>query len=297
MVFPESPLRDAYRVLVWDMWRPAAAALPAGWELRGNRLLGRAALKASRGKRDSVIRNVARGLPDADHIAITKEVFSTHFADQYVSWTFARIAKGERYLELRGREHLDMAMAAGRGAVLMHPHMGLAQLPLCTLGMMGYPVHQIGGGGVAHVLSPTGERVTRLRHRLEQDIHGTIWDGGRYLRPVLRTLAGNGVVLAACDGTGGGRELGRRVTRQVLGQPMRIPVGPVWLALRSGATLLGLRTFHDHGHEVAVIEALPRPTDLDEGADLVATCLDRWLRAHPGQWHLWDEFEPGLLLC
>ena len=297
MVFPENPLRDAYRVAVWDLWRPTASRLPAGWELRGNRALGRLAYRLSRGKRRQVLENLRRGLPDIDHAAVAQRAFATHFADQYVSWTFARIARGEQYLEFRGLEHLDAALQRGKGAVLMHAHLGLAQLPLCTLGARGYPVHQVGGGGVVHALSATGERVTALRHRLEQDIPGRIWDGGKYLRPVLRVLEDNQVLLAACDGTGGGKELGRRAERSVLGQTMRLPVGPVWMALRSGAELLSLKTFHAGGHECSVIEPMERPTDLEDGADRVAALLEGWLREHPGDWHLWDEFEPGRLLC
>ena len=40
----------------------------------------------------------------------------------------------------------------GRGTVLVHPHMGPAQLPLCVLGHMGFRA-QVGGGGVAHEMS------------------------------------------------------------------------------------------------------------------------------------------------
>lgn len=296
MVFPESRLRDIYRVAVWDLWRPASGLLPPGSELRGNRALGRLAHRLSRAKRRAVLANLRRGLPERrDHEVLASQVFQTHFADQYVSWTFSRIARGQSYLDLSGRELLDRALERG-GVVLMHAHMGLAQLPLCTLGAMGYPVHQVGGGGVAHALSPTGERVTALRCALEQQIPARLWDGRGYLRPLLRVLQRGGVVLAACDGTGGGEELGRRVERRVLGQRMLLPVGPVWLALRSGATLMGLCTFHERGRERSVLEELEQPTDLEEGADLVASCMERWLRAHPGDWHLWDEFEPGRLL-
>ncbi len=295
MVFTESPLRDLYRVAIWDVWRRLAGRLPAGWELRGNRALGRLALRAASQKHAAVIRNLQRGLPDADHQVLAREIFETHFADQYLSWTFHRIVAGERYLCLEGRELLDEALERG-GVVLMHPHMGLAQLPLCTLGALGYPVHQVGGGGVAHELSDTGRRVSALRCELEGAIPGTIWDGRGYLRPLLRALKSGQVVLAACDGTGGGEEIGRRMVRTVLGQRMALPVGPVWLALQSGATLLGLCTFRAEGVERSRIERLPRPANLEEGADLVAACLDRWLREHPGQWHLWDEFEPGRLL-
>lgn len=251
--------------------------------------------------------NLRRAFPDRDDLDhVCEKVFQNHFADQYVSWTFARIAAGEgtSYVQLRGVEHLDSALKSG-GAVLMHPHMGCAQLPLCQLGALGYSVNQVGGGGVEGPISAEGERVTRLRHRLEEEVPGRIWDG-RSLRPILRRLEAGEVVLSAVDGTGGGKELGRRYEREVLGQRMRVPVGAVYMALRSGAALLPLHTWYEArngDHSSVIAEAieldrdLPLKAALEQGADIVAEHLSRWLSAHPGDWHFWDEFEPGGLLC
>ena len=307
MVFGESPLKDVYRRLVWGPYRRALGRLPAGTELRANRLLGRVAWRGARSQRERVLRNLERAFPDrGDLEAVAEQTFQNHFADQYVSWTFARIAAGEGtdYVQLRGLEHLDAALAEG-GAVLMHPHMGCAQLPLCQLGALGYAVNQVGGGGVEGPISEEGQRVTALRHQLEEEVPGRIWDG-RSLRPLIRVLEAGEVVLSAVDGTGGGKELGRRYEREVLGQRMRVPVGAVYLALKSGAALLPLHTWYEArnggycstlGEPVALDRDLPVREALERGADLVAEHLDGWLRAHPGDWHFWDEFEPGRLLC
>jgi lauroyl/myristoyl acyltransferase len=300
VVFDESPLKDLYRRLVWGPYRRGLGRLPAGTELRLNRGLGGLVSLGARGKRERVRRNMARAFGEDPRLdAWVRQTFQTHFADQYVSWTFARIAGGEAgsYLDLQGRDELDRVLERGRGAVLMHPHMGPAQLPLCVLGAQGYAVNQVGGGGVAHDLSAQGRKAAELRARLEQDIPGRIWDGGGYIRPVLRALKDNEVVLSAVDGTGGGRELGRRFERRVLGQVMRVPVGAVFLAMKTGAALLPLHTFlGPRGYRSVIGPELKAPADLEEAADLVALQLDRWLRCHPGEWHFWDEFEPGRFL-
>ncbi|MCP4806598.1 MAG: hypothetical protein GY913_29440 [Proteobacteria bacterium] len=305
MVFGESPLKDVYRRVVWGPYRRALGRLPAGTELRANRALGRLAHAGARGKRARVEANLKRAFPDRDVGPIVRATFENHFADQYISWTFARIAAGEgaSYLRVEGMDRLERALEDG-GAVLMHPHMGCAQLPLCVLGARGLRVHQVGGGGVEGELSSEGQRVTALRRRLEQDVPATIWDGARSLRGLVRALEGGDVVLSAVDGTGGGRELGRRLPRQVLGQTMMVPVGAVFLALKSGAQLLPLHTFFSRdgyvsriGNPLSIDRSLPTRQALEAGADLVAAHLHGWLSAHPGDWHFWDEFEPGRFLA
>lgn len=309
MVFAESPLKDVYRKLVWGPYRELLGRAPAGAELRLNRRLGAVAARLSKGKRAQLVANLRRAFPDRDDLdELAAEAFCTHFADQYISWSFARIARGEGapYLRIEGQHLLDRALQGGRGAVLLHPHMGVPQLPLCVLGARNYRVNQVGGGGVEGPISAEGARVTALRHRLEQDIPGKIWDGKGFIRPVLRALTQGELVLSAMDGTGGGKELGRRVTREVLGQRMRLPVGALWFALRGAAPILPMVTYKNPGpgplyvteihEELPLRRELPLDDALEHGADLSARWLDLWLREHPGDWHFWDEFEPGRFL-
>ncbi len=308
MVFGESRIKDLYRRVVWGPYRQAFDHLPPGTEVRANRLLGRVVARAARGKREQVAKNLVRAFPGEDTAPIIDQLFQTHFMEQYISWSFHRLDRDTwpRYLRLEGRGHLDEALAAGRGAVLVHPHMGAAQMPLAVLGVLGYAVNQIGGGGVDVPLSPTGKWAEGMRHGLEERIQARIWDGTGFLRPVLRALGDNEVVLTAMDGTGGGREMGRRLTRTVLGQPMNLPVGGLYLALRSGAPLLPLVTYAAHDGGSLFVSEIGAPVVLDRearvrdaletGADQVALLLDRQLRAHPGDWHFWDEFQPGRFL-
>jgi lauroyl/myristoyl acyltransferase len=172
---------------------------------------------------------------------------------------------------------------------------------------MGFRVHQVGGGRVTLVeRSATGAWATETRARLETRIAATLHDGRRYLRPLLRALEAGEVVLTACDATGGGEELGRRLVRPVLGQPMALPVGPVWLAWRSGAPLLTVACRRNRGGpapfaaeigpEVPVARGEPVGEALERGADEVAAFLSRALMAWPDEWHFWDGFEPGGLI-
>lgn len=311
MVIEENPLKDAYRRVVWGPYRQLLERLPAGWEYRANRGLGLFIGALAAGKMGQVRANIERGLGSAPAggslNAIVRETMGTHFLNQYASFAFGRIAvdNWDQYLRFEGLDQIEEHARRGRGVVLLHPHMGPAQLPLCVLGVRGYRVHQIGGGEPVVEKTETGRWATQLRHDLEERMPVVLHQGGSYLRALLRALANGEIVLTAVDGTGGGKEIGRRYPRQVLGQTMGVPVGGFYLAARSGAALHSLHTVRDpekRGRWLSVIgPEIQLPTvsarDLDPvlelGADWTAAYLTRVLRAHPGEWHFWDAFQPG----
>ncbi len=300
MVIGESPLKDAYRRAVWGPWRWALEHGPHGWEFRANRRLGMLAGRFARGTRARVEQNLRRAFPErGDLAALTTQTFGAHFANQYCSFAFGRVTAESwpAYLDFDGLSHLEAARDAGEGVVLMHPHMGPAQLPLAALGVMGFDTHQIGGGHVEIDKSETGRWASELRASLEGRLKATLHDGTGFLRAPVRALRGGAVVLTACDGTGGGKELGRRCVRTVLGQRMGVPVTPVWLARHGKARLHGLTCVRDGARHRAVIgPRLLVPDSDDAAADVVADWLDGALRAHPAEWLFWDQFEPGALL-
>lgn len=309
MVFGESPLKDLYRRVVWGPYRELLERTPYGWEYRVNRRLGLAAALAAGGKLHEVEANLRRAFPQrADLPSVARETMGTHFVNQYASFAFGRIDKENwsRYLRFEGLEHIEAAKRDGVGVVLVHPHMGPAQLPLCVLGVLGYAVHQIGGGEPAVEKSEVGRWATQMRHDLEARMPVKLHQGGSYLRSLLRALQQGEIVLTAGDGTGGGTEIGRRYERRVLGQPMGVPVGGFYMARRTRARLHSLYTVRDprqRGRYVSVIgpEAPIRQDGtlddaLEAGADWTAAFLSDVLARHPGEWHFWDGFKPGGLL-
>lgn len=309
MVIGESTAKDAYRRLVWGPWREFLERCPPGWDYRANRALGTIAGAAAREKRAQVVANLRRAFPhrtDLEHIAV--RAFASHFANQYASFAFGRIepAISRHWLRIEGIEHLDRAARDGVGVVLIHPHMGPAQLPLAVLGAAGRAVHQVGGGEVEVEKSAAGRWASEERTRLERRMKVTLHDGTGYLRSLLRVLTKGEVVLTACDGTGGGKELGRRYVRKVLGQQMIVPVGGFYLALRSGARVHTLHTVVDPteprrhlstiGAEVPVERSGKVVDVLESAADFTAAWLSLVLSRHAGDWLFWDAFQPGGLL-
>jgi lauroyl/myristoyl acyltransferase len=315
VIFGEGKAKDLYRRLVWGPGVTGVGLLPVGVEHRVFRGLGRVASVAAPRKRREVEENLARAfpsgrVPDGRLLSvIASDAFAAHFANQYIGASFVRCT-GEDwpvYLAWRGLSRLQTHIRDGLGVVLAHPHMGPAQLPTHVLGRLGLDVVQVGGGRITRVaLSETGEWARQRRADLESEMSVPVHDGAQYLRPLLRRLGNGAVVMTAADGTGGGSELGRRLVRTVLDQPMGIPVGPVWLALKSGAPLLTLHCYRNPGDgplyiaevgdEIQLDRDQPTAGVLEDGADHLAAWLDRVLRAHPGDWLLWDGFAKGALL-
>jgi lauroyl/myristoyl acyltransferase len=310
MKVPESMGRDLYRALVWGPYRHLCQWVPAGRELEMHRALGRLACRFAGNQRAQVRENLARGFPEEQDLdALVEGVFQSHFAEQYLCFSLGRVQLGnwERYLRFDGLSHLEESLARGRGAVLVHPHMGPAQLPLCVLGLLGHEVLQVTGVPDLEGLSASGRRSGARRAALEQQMTVQLLEGAGYLRPALRTLERGGIVFTAMDGTGEEKEIGRRLSRVVLGREMAVPVGAIWMALKSGAALHTVVTRHAPDEQCAHVAEFGPPWEIEEdasldkalekGADQVAAELTRLLRDHPADWVFWDSFEPGRLLA
>ncbi len=185
-------------------------------------------------------------------------------------------------VELRGREHLDRALAQGRGVIILSAHLGnfnvVAQYPV----LLGYRTAVI----AERVQPPELFRyLTRLRSKLGIEV---IPPGPAALRPILRLLHQNGILLVAGD-------------RHVAGQahPTRffdadalLPAGPVLLAMRTGAALIPAYTVRlSTRRSLVVIEP---PIDLvrtggidrDLAENLARTTrrLEAMIATDPGQW-------------
>ena len=313
MIFGESRLKDLYRRLTWGPIRQTLESTPPAVEMKTIRAIARLTAAALPARRTELCANLRRAFPEwshekLDHVA--REAFSAHFSNQYASFSFGKCdaENWSHYLTIDGLEHLDRAYQRGKGVVLMHPHMGPAQLPLHVLALQGFDMHQVGGGEVTLVeLSETGQWAAEQRAQLEARMPVTLHDGKKYLRPLLRALKDGAVLMSAGDATGGGSELGRRFQRQIFGQNYGVPVGPIWMAWRSGAPLLTIRCIRDRSNSDALFRAIIEPEigldrslkmrpAMEQGADLVADWLERMLRLHPGDWLFWDGFRPGGLL-
>ena len=127
----------------WPTWVLLAimhlsARLPVSWQLRLGALIGWIFFRLNRRERRVARRNLEICLPELGG-AERERVLRRHFrslglsvVEMGVGW-FTPIRRLHERVEIRGIEHLDAALAAGRGALLLTAHFTPIELGVCVL--------------------------------------------------------------------------------------------------------------------------------------------------------------------
>jgi KDO2-lipid IV(A) lauroyltransferase len=217
---------------------------------------------------------------------LVRDTFANHGTFMY-EWLRAS-AGGRAELVLDGREHLEAALAAGRGAILVTCHLGNWEVAACELARAGYPLAVVTGeqlGGLAPAVRRDKARRGILVLRPA--------DG---MRALYRALAANRILVLLVDGD----VWLKARTVAFLGRPAAVPCGAHRLARSTGAPLMaaamrrrGPLAFHATIHPPVEIKARPEAT-LGE----VLRPLEQAIARDPAQWclfrPLWDEPTPAV---
>jgi lauroyl/myristoyl acyltransferase len=190
-----------------------------------------------------------------------------------------------------GIEHLDAALAAGRGAVLAIPHLGGWE----WAGFWEATVRKNPMTVVVEMLDPPElfEWFVDLRRSFGMHV---VPLGPDAAGAVVRALKDNHIVCLLCDRDigGGGVEV------EFFGERTRLPAGPATLALRTGAPLVPTAAyFRGRGHLGVCRPPVPIERegklrdDVARITQLVAYELEALIRAAPEQWHLMQPNWPS----
>lgn len=190
-------------------------------------------------------------------------------------------------ITVEGVEHLEVALARGKGVVIFSAHMGPFDYIMQWVGICGYdatvPVERLKDPRMLDL-------ITRLRGS-----HGTHilpLGGSAPMRALLQRLRANKIVLLAADRAieGQGREL------PFFGALARMPVGVAQLVQRTGATPLGAFSWYApdgtiHGHFLPL--ARERYGQEDDLQRAILALLEQEISKHPEQWMafgpIWTE--------
>jgi KDO2-lipid IV(A) lauroyltransferase len=191
-----------------------------------------------------------------------------------------------------GYEHVQAALDAGNGIILVLPHLGGWE-------WSAFWLTRINGVRVTAVVEPLQppalmEWFTAFRRSLGMNI---VPLGPRAGQEVLRALRRNEVVclLADRDVSGGGVDVA------FFDEKTTMPAGPATLALRAGAPLCPTAVYFDgrYGHR-GVVRPPIEPTrtgrlraDVARLTQVVASELEELIRAAPEQWHLMQPNWPS----
>ena len=255
--------------------------------------IGAIAFTVARGRRATLLENVRHLAPNESptgHRRLARRTFMNLLdaAVDLFRLPSMRRDQLEALIAVRGREHLDAAMARGKGVVVATPHLGPYELGGAWLALLGYPVHAM----VEDIDPETNAALALYREATGMKLISR--SGG--VRSVLRLLRDRQAVLLVADRVVGGGSDGVRVA---FGDGDRfVPTGPATLALATGAPIVVGHIARNPGGATRYLVQLEPPiipeatgdADRDrEGLTIrVAEALSAAVCAHPDQWYVFQ---------
>jgi lauroyl/myristoyl acyltransferase len=296
-------LRTVEGVVYWAAAAPVLGRMPAalGYRIacwRGDWLSAR-----QPGRRAEIARNLQRILGEnVSRTAVrqvTRDWFRLASCDAVDVKRLRHSGRAlQRLVEIRGREHLDAALGAGKGVILCSGHFGSYDCAFSMLGASGYPVTTIGRwqhnytAGMSAAERRFWEKVQARplrRHRTRPNIEP--WPGRLDVATkAAAVLRANEVLTIVIDAPPLDCDKARTVEVPFLGREAKLVPGVVTLAQVTGApVLMGfLYRSADYRHQVLEISA-PVPVDGDKAAAF-SRCtaeVSAAISARPAHWRYW----------
>jgi phosphatidylinositol dimannoside acyltransferase len=296
-VIPNSQAASRRWLAAWKLVR----TLPEPVAFALGRAGGLLYLRADRDRRQALTANLAQVLGPQTSPRQLRRAVRRGFVSYGRYWVEAfRLedlspADIRERLQIEGREHIDTALAGGRGAIFASPHIGNWDAGGAWLAAVGYPAT-----AVVERLQPPElyERFAVYRRTLGMELL-PLDDGSETLRGVVRALRAGRLACLVCDRdlTGGGLEV------RLFGATAVMPGGPASIALRTGAPLLPCSVYHDRrpGRWRAVVHPPLVPERSGDTRKDTLTLTQRLaeefeglIAAAPAQWHVLSPyFQPS----
>lgn len=240
-------------------------------------------------KRRAALANMRRVLgPDADPNAVWRTARQSY--RNYVKYTvdFLRFPwldqeDFRQRVTYEGKEHLDEALAGGKGVLFVGMHFGHFDWGAAAMAAYGYSVC-----GVVDTFEPPRLNEHIQRHREKVGVKVIQLESAG--RAVLRALRKGDILGLLVD-----KPLpGEGVRVNFFGEPIEIPAGAATLSLKTGAPIVPgyiLRVGRDRFHGVIMPRIDFRPSG-DLGKDIVeltqkmVNALEHSIRHYPDQWYM-----------
>jgi KDO2-lipid IV(A) lauroyltransferase len=301
----ERLLRNAESVAYWLAVAPLASRLPARLAYRVACWRGDWGFRHRAGQRSDIVRNLRQVLGDevgpdeAERLA--REFFRLRSCEVIDVMLLRDRAQSLRKLvEIRGREHLDAALAEGKGAILCSAHFGSYNSAFSLIHASGFPLTSTGRAFSTQMpgISAAERRllefayIRRLqRHRQRPGIE---FQPGRVqvAAQIAVALRANEVVTFSSDAAPLEADRARAVDVTFLGRQVGLLPGVVTLAQLTGAPVLMVFMHRqaDYRHQVLDISA---PVSAEGGtAAAFGRCvaaMDAAVRTSPAEWVYWAK--------
>ena len=298
-------LRRAESLVYWLVVAPLVAYLPAVLAYRVACWRGDWTFRYSSGKRSEIVRDLRQVLGDEFTVEEAEQLAQDLFRFASCEVIDIMRLRGRaralrRLVEIRGREHLEAALAEGKGVLLCTAHYGSFVSALSVLHASGFPLTNIGRWWWRYETSVSSverwfwdfayaRRV--LRHRQRPSIEP--WPGRVHVAVQAATaLHANEVVVLSGDAAPLPAEQARAVEVPFLGHQVRLVPGVVGLARLTGAPVL-MAFVHrsvDYRHQVLEISPpVPMDGEMATAFGRCAAAMDAAIRTSPAHWYYWFE--------
>jgi len=306
-VSKERLLRNAVGAANWLAVAPLTARLPASLAYRVACWQGDWGFRHRAGKRSEMVRNLRRVLGDElgpeEAERLTREAFrliSCSVID--LMRLRGRARPLAKLVEIRGREHLEAALAGGKGAILCSAHFGSATSAFSLLHAGGFPLTTIGRSPANQTpgMSSAERRlwefvyVRRVRRHRQRPRIEPLPGRVQAAAQAATALRANEVVTISSDAPPLDADRTRAVEVTLLGRQARLLPGVVTLARLTGAPVLMIfmHRLADYRHQVLEISP-PVPME-GETATAFGRCvaaMDAAIRKNPAHWAYWASTE------
>jgi lauroyl/myristoyl acyltransferase len=299
------PLHRAGTLFYWLAVAPLVACLPASLAYHVACWLGDLLFLCWTEKRSEIVSNLRLVLGDelsleeTEHLA--RDYFRFYFCEAIdVMRLRGRAQSLGQLVEIRGREHLDAALAEGKGAILCSAHVGSFISVFSLLHASGFPLTTIGrwwwnyrpGLRSAERRSWDYTFARRvLRHRQRPNIEP---GPGRIQVAVqaANALRANEVVMICSDANPLEADRPRTVEVPFLGRRARLVPGVVTLARLTGAPVLMAFVHRSADYRHQVLEISPPVPMHGETAIAFGRCaaaMEAAIRTSPAHWLYWYD--------
>ena len=203
-----------------------------------------------------------------------------------------------KLVEIRGREHLDAALAGGKGAILCSAHLGSYNSAFSLIHASGFPLTSTGRSFSSQMpgMSSAERRLLQFayirrlqRHRQRPGIE---FQPGRVqvAAQIAVALRANEVVTFSSDAPPLEADLTRALEVTFLGRQARLLPGVVTLARLTGAPVLMvfMHRLADYRHQVLDISPpVPAEGDTATAFGRCVAAMDTAVRTNPAHWVYW----------
>jgi KDO2-lipid IV(A) lauroyltransferase len=243
-------------------------------------------------RRHAALANLAVALPRAtrrERAAIARRMMRSYNRMLFEFFRLPHLTRREllESVEVEGREHLERAVARGRGVIIATTHLGNWELGAVLLAHWGYSLYAVAGVQLSRWLTPAVRET-----KTELAIHTVAPEDG--FRRLMRALEHNDLVALMVDGDVYCH--GQPV--EFFGRETTFPSGPGVLAQRTGALIVcGYCDRVRPGRFRIVLEPALDPARFDSVQAInaaVARTVEGHIRGHLDQWCIFRPMWEGV---